>query len=339
KGRSTVMCNWWMAILEDFSKRIFLRRAGALSRLISVNVLRKKKILISALLIMLSLFLNEISRNSHGRVIIVARICPKIFHCVLVREEKQESNLILRSLISEPHPDFVLAQVFITRREVWYGLSWHDHNKDIIGTRLPASYQQLMIAVIFLSEAIKSSKDFDDVHGRILFAGVGAQPLVHFIRTHHRNIEISELTLNDEMWNLTARWFNARPISIYNTTPSEGNYDVILFDQCSNYLCPSAALLPFAASLQRVLKRDGIFVTNINAPTSRLMRRNFKKANRTLSAAYGVCFSMEVAQHTEPNKVFVCGKGFEDTVRFKEAVKNSAKFVEYYHSLSNVSFY
>uniref|UniRef100_A0A9J2PJY3 Uncharacterized protein n=1 Tax=Ascaris lumbricoides TaxID=6252 RepID=A0A9J2PJY3_ASCLU len=213
------------------------------------------------------------------------------------------SNLILRSLISEPHPDFVLAQTFITYREVWYGLSWHDHNKDIIGTRLPASYQQLMIAVIFLSEAIKSSKDLDDAYGRILFAGVGAQPLVHFIRTHYRNIEVSELTLNDEIWNLTTHWFNARPISVYNTTSF------------------------------------GIFITNINAPTIRLMRRNFKKVNRTLSAAYGVCFSMEVPHHAEPNKVFACGKGFENTVRFKKAMKNSTKFIQYYHGLSNVSFY
>ncbi|KHN72758.1 hypothetical protein Tcan_13729 [Toxocara canis] len=314
------------------------KRNSELLRLTFTSVVCKKKVLISALIIMVSLFIARVTVNDFKEATIVARICPKTFHCLLIKEDRTDSGSILRSLISEVHPDFMLAQVFITHQRGWLDMLWRNHYNKIIGSKLTAHYQHAIVAAAFLTGAT-TGMNVCDANGRMLFAGVGARPLAHFIHTRCNSIEINELILRNEIWNLTRHWLGPFSWPIVDGTEFDGVYDVILFDQCSNYVCPSIALLPTAASLQRALKDGGVFITNINAPTKRLIRRNFKRVNRTLSAVYNACLSIDVHYHTEPNKVFVCGKGFENTIHLKKTMKKNAKFVFKYLNLSVVSFH
>ncbi|VDK62483.1 unnamed protein product, partial [Onchocerca ochengi] len=136
--------------------------------------------------IMVSLMIAQLKNTEQKQMIVIEKICPKEFLlCLLIKDETfgDRQDLVLRTLVPEKFPDFVIAQIILQTVTGWK--SWlstvnriHCHAMAL----LPSDYQQIMLTASYLTESL-SEMDSGVGYSHVLLIGLGARSIANYI--HH----------------------------------------------------------------------------------------------------------------------------------------------------------
>ncbi|EFO25853.1 hypothetical protein LOAG_02634 [Loa loa] len=143
-------------------------------------------------------------------MIAVKKICPKeSLVCLLIKDETigdGEQDLVLRTLVPEKFPDFVIAQVILQAATGWESwLAGFNRAQCRAMALLPADYQQIMLTVPFLTGSLRKV-DNGIEYGRVLLIGIGARSIASYIEYHLFRVEIDELVVVEKDQYLNKVW-------------------------------------------------------------------------------------------------------------------------------------
>uniref|UniRef100_A0A915Q2J7 Uncharacterized protein n=1 Tax=Setaria digitata TaxID=48799 RepID=A0A915Q2J7_9BILA len=145
---------------------------------------------------------TQLKNTKQKRVAMIKKICPKEFSlCLLIKDETfgVEQKSVLRSLVPEKFPNFIIAQVILQTVTGWKSwLPLLNRGQCHALALLPTDYQRVMLTAAFLTGSLREVDS-----GRVLLVGLGARSIAFYIQYHSFRVEIDELIPdeNDEYLN------------------------------------------------------------------------------------------------------------------------------------------
>ncbi|KAL3989579.1 hypothetical protein ACH3XW_28245 [Acanthocheilonema viteae] len=262
----------------------------------SIRVAKKhlKRVLLIFFVVMVLSMVKQFKNTEQKQAIVIEKICSKEFQsCLLIKDETFDDggqNSVLRTLVPEKFPDFIVAQVILQTFTGWKSwLPQFNRAQCHAIALLPADYQQIMLTAPFLTGSLRKVNDSIE-SSRVLLVGLGARTIGNYIHYHLFRVEIDELVVVEKDQYLNKVWLNNsiwRHITIADIR--EKNYNAVFIDTCLNAICPPTRIIETAAQLNKTIKEDGILIVNVNAPAKSLLHRTIKRVNDSLSKTYG-CF-------------------------------------------------
>uniref|UniRef100_A0A2K6VWG0 Uncharacterized protein n=1 Tax=Onchocerca volvulus TaxID=6282 RepID=A0A2K6VWG0_ONCVO len=151
----------------------------------------------------------QLKNTEQKQMIVIEKICPKEFLlCLLIKDETfgDRQDLVLRTLVPEKFPDFVIAQIILQTVTGWK--SWlstvnriHCHAMAL----LPSDYQQIMLTASYLTESL-SEMDSGVGYSHVLLIGLGARSIANYIHHNLFRVEIDELIFPEKDQYLNKVW-------------------------------------------------------------------------------------------------------------------------------------
>ncbi|KAL3989580.1 hypothetical protein ACH3XW_28245 [Acanthocheilonema viteae] len=225
----------------------------------SIRVAKKhlKRVLLIFFVVMVLSMVKQFKNTEQKQAIVIEKICSKEFQsCLLIKDETFDDggqNSVLRTLVPEKFPDFIVAQVILQTFTGWKSwLPQFNRAQCHAIALLPADYQQIMLTAPFLTGSLRKVNDSIE-SSRVLLVGLGARTIGNYIHYHLFRVEIDELVVVEKDQYLNKVWLNNsiwRHITIADIR---------------------------------------ILIVNVNAPAKSLLHRTIKRVNDSLSKTYG-CF-------------------------------------------------
>uniref|UniRef100_A0A0R3RNK6 XdhC_C domain-containing protein n=1 Tax=Elaeophora elaphi TaxID=1147741 RepID=A0A0R3RNK6_9BILA len=151
----------------------------------------------------------QLKKTGQRGTVVIEKICSKEFlFCLLIKDEifdDRGEDFVLRTLVPEKFPDFVIAQVILQTSAGW--LPQFNRAQCRAEALLPADYQQIMLAAPFLTGSLRKL-DSGVGYGRVLLVGLGARSIASYIQYHLFRMEIDELIIIEKDQYLNKIWLN-----------------------------------------------------------------------------------------------------------------------------------
>ncbi|VDO32473.1 unnamed protein product [Onchocerca flexuosa] len=151
----------------------------------------------------------QLKNTEQRQMIVIEKICPKEFLlCLLIKDETFDGrqDLVLRTLVPEKFPDFVIAQILLQTVTGWQSwLSAITRVQCHAVALLPSNYQQIMLTAPFLTESL-SKVDSAVGYDRVLLIGLGARSIANYIHHNLFRVEIDELIFPEKDQYLNKLW-------------------------------------------------------------------------------------------------------------------------------------
>ncbi|EJW83973.1 hypothetical protein WUBG_05115 [Wuchereria bancrofti] len=152
----------------------------------------------------------QVKNTGQKQMIMNEKICLKEFlFCLVIKDEilvDRGQNSMLRTLVPEKFPDFVIAQVILQTATGWESwLPWFNRAHCRARAFLPNVYQQIMLTAPFLTGSLRKV-DGGVEYGRVLLMGLGARSIANYIHYRLFRVEIDELIIVEKDDYLNKVW-------------------------------------------------------------------------------------------------------------------------------------